>query len=132
MERSGATGRDRPPIPSSPEASSIGPAHARPCDNNGTVPPLPMATYASEQTLLSLWTTLVNVEVTEAHIRDHHYGRSSPSERPVDDRRLSVHGLGPIWFDLSAIVALLIAIAAVASWVAALASLVCSRVFAAT
>jgi len=35
------------------------------------------------------------------------------------DRRLSVHGLGHVWFDLSAIVALLIAIAAVASWVAA-------------
>jgi hypothetical protein len=87
--------------------------------NNGTVPSHLMATYAREQTRFSLWSTLIGVEATEAHIRDRHYGRLSPSERPMDNRRLSDHGLGRGWIDLS--VALMIAIAAVASWVAAFA-----------
>ncbi len=42
----------------------------------------------------------------------------------MNDRRLRDHGPGPTWNDLSVIVALLIAVAAVASWIAVLAALV--------
>ncbi len=42
----------------------------------------------------------------------------------MNDRRLRNHGLGPIWIDLSVIVALLIAVAAVAAWIAVLAALI--------
>jgi hypothetical protein len=41
----------------------------------------------------------------------------------MDDRYDRHHSLGPIWMDLSAVVALLIAIAAFASWIAAFAAL---------
>ena len=68
-----------------------------------------MAMYAPEQTPLFPWTTLVYGETPKPLL----------AGGPMTDRRLSVPGLGPLWVDLSAIVALLIAIAAVASWVAA-------------
>jgi len=87
----------------------IFPMRSLECVNNSTVPPILMAMYAREQTPLLPWTTLVYGQTTKPLL----------AGRPMNDRRLSVHGLGPIWFDLSAIVALLIAIGAVASWVAA-------------
>ena len=96
------------------------------CVNNGTAPSIPVSTYANERTFPSVWATLVNVEWTEAVMSDRRSGRLPPlpAGRPMNDRRHSDHGLGPIWIDMSVIVALLIAIAAVASWVAAFAALV--------